>query len=112
QQRDAVLVAALGMPEVANKVATWEEAWTRREEAWKPFEIVSVVSTGGASLTRQADGSWFASGTRPERDTYIVTAHRRAGKISGIRLEVLPDDRLPHRGPGRWDNGNFHLTEF
>ena len=37
---------------------------------------------------------------------------RRAGKMSAVRLEVLPDDRLPHHGPGRWDNGNFHLTEF
>ena len=108
QQRDV----ALDAPEVAQKVAAFEEARARREEAWVPIEIVSVVSTGGASLTRQEDGSWFASGTRPDRDTYIVTAHRRAGKMSAVRLEVLPDDRLPQRGPGRWDNGNFHLTEF
>ena len=32
--------------------------------------------------------------------------------MSAVRLEVLPDDRLPQRGPGRWDNGNFHLSEF
>src|SRR6185436_385916 len=63
-------------------------------------------------FTQQADGSWFVSGVRPDRDTYIVTARRRARKLSAVRLEVLPDDRLPHRGPGRWDNGNFHLTEF
>ena len=112
QQRDAALLATLETSEVAEKVAAWEEAWARREEAWAPIEIVSVVSTGGASLTRQADGSWFAGGTRPDRDTYIVTAHRRAGKLSVVRLEVLPDERLPQRGPGRWDNGNFHLTEF
>ena len=112
QQRDATLLVTLATPEVAEKVAAFEGAWARREGAWAMFEIVSVVSTGGASLTRQADGSWFASGTRPDRDTYIVTAHRRAGKMSAVRLEVLPDDRLPQRGPGRWDNGNFHLTEF
>ena len=112
QQQDATLLATLERLEVTAKVAAWEAAWARREEAWAPFEIVSVVSTGGTTLTRQTDGSWFASGTRPERDTYIVTAHRRAGKLSAVRLEVLPDDRLPKRGPGRWDNGNFHLTEF
>ncbi len=110
--RDAALLATLDTPEVTGMVAAWEEARTRFEKGWAPFEIVSVVSTGGATLTRQADGSWFAGGTRPERDTYVVTAHRRAGKLSTVRLEVLPDDRLPHRGPGRWDNGNFHLTEF
>ena len=99
-------------PDGAQKVAAFAAAWAQREKSWMPFEIVSVVSTGGATLTRQTDGSWFASGTRPERDTYIVTARRRAGKISAVRLEALPDDRLPQHGPGRWDNGNFHLTEF
>jgi hypothetical protein len=112
QQRDPALLAMLETPDVTAKVVAWEWDWARREEAWAPFEIVSVVSTGGTSLTRQADGSWFASGPRPDRDTYIVTAQRRAGRMSAVRLEVLPDDRLPHRGPGRWDNGNFHLTEF
>ena len=111
QQRDAALMATLDSVEVTRKVAAWEEARAQQEKAWAPFEIVSVVSTGGASLTRQSDGSWFVSGTRPNRDTYIVTAHRRAGKLSAVRLEVLPDDRLPQRGPGRWDNGNFHLSE-
>jgi hypothetical protein len=105
-------MATLGSPEVTRKIAAWEEARARQEKAWAPFEIVSVVSTGGAALARQEDGSWFVSGTRPNRDTYIVTARRRAGKLSAVRLEVLPDDRLPKRGPGRWDNGNFHLSEF
>lgn len=112
EQRDPALLATLDKPEVTRKVAGWTEAWARREEAWTPFDIVSVVSTGGATLTRQPDGSWFVSGTRPERDTYIVTARWRPGKISALRLEVLPDDRLPKHGPGRYDNGNFHLTEF
>ena len=112
QQRDPALLARLDSPEVGTKVAAWEKERAQQEKAWAPFEIMSVVSTGGAALTRQADGSWFVSGTRPNRDTYIVTAHRRAGKLSALRLEVLPDDRLPKRGPGRWDNGNFHLSEF
>jgi len=112
EHRDAALLRKLESDQTVRTVASWEEAWRRREQAWMPFEVVSVVSTGGASLTREVDGSWFASGTRPERDTYVVTAHRRVGKMSAVRLEVLPDERLPQRGPGRWDNGNFHLTEF
>jgi len=111
-QPDSVLFAKLQTPEVTRKVQEWEERWAERERAWAPFNVLSVVSTGGAALTREPDGSWFASGTRPERDTYIVTAHWPRAKMSAVRLEVLPDDRLPHRGPGRWDNGNFHLTEF
>jgi hypothetical protein len=112
QERDGTFLATLSTPKIIDQVNAWELAWARREEAWIPFEITSVVSTGGATLTRQADGSWFASGPRPASDTYIVTAKRPAGKLSAVRLEVLPDLRLPQRGPGRWDNGNFHLSEF
>src|SRR3712207_7146020 len=33
-------------------------------------------------------------------------------EITGIRLEVLADPRLPQNGPGRAKDGNFVLTEF
>ena len=111
-QRDPALLTSLEAPEVVAKITAWEKKWAQRQEAWKPFEIVSVISTGGASLTRQEDGSWFASGTRPDRDTYIVTARWRTETFRAVRLEVLPDDRLPKGGPGRYDNGNFHLSEL
>ena len=112
QQPDATLLAKLESDEVKQQVSAWELQRAHQENAWAPLDVISVVSTGGATLTAQSDGSWFASGTRPDRDTYIVTARRMAGKMSTVRLQVLPDDRLPERGPGRWDNGNFHLTEF
>ena len=32
--------------------------------------------------------------------------------MTAIRLELLTDDTLPHRGPGRQDNGNLHLSEL
>jgi len=32
--------------------------------------------------------------------------------ITGLRLEVLPDSRLPNRGPGRASDGNFVLNEL
>ena len=111
-QPDAALFATLESDEVRQLVGEWEIQRAVQEKAWAPLEVVSVVSTGGATLTAQSDGSWFASGTRPDRETYIVTARRPAGKLSAVRLQVLPDERLPERGPGRWDNGNFHLTEI
>lgn len=110
--RAPALLATLKTPEVSREVADFEDAAVRQEKAWTPFDVVSVVSTGGATLSRQPDGSWFASGTRPARDTYIVTARWKAGPMRAVRLEALPDERLPHKGPGRFDNGHFHLTEF
>src|SRR5204863_4789466 len=32
--------------------------------------------------------------------------------IRAIRLEALPDKSSPQGGPGRFDNGNFHLSAF
>jgi hypothetical protein len=41
----------------------------------------------------------------------MLTA-RVAARVTAVRLELLPDESLPHRGPGRQDNGNLHLSEF
>lgn len=110
--RSPGLLAALDDPTTAEQVRDFERSIALREAAWKPLSVMSVVSTGGATLTQQSDGSWFADGPRPDKETYIVTAHLPVGALHALRLETLPDDRLPHRGPGRFDNGHFHLTEF
>ena len=66
----------------------------------------------GAKLTKQADGSLLASGKCPPQDSYIIKTTATLGTITAIRLETLPDESLPHKGPGRTINGNFTLTEF
>src|SRR5262249_46570352 len=43
---------------------------------------------------------------------YTFTAETELKGITGVRLEVLADDRLPGKGPGRAPNGNFVLSEF
>ncbi|MFN0129578.1 MAG: DUF1549 and DUF1553 domain-containing protein [Verrucomicrobiales bacterium] len=106
------LLAALNEPATAEKIRDFEQAMARRDDAWQQLIVTSMVSTGGATLARQPDGSWFADGPRPDKETYIVTAQLPVGALHALRLETLPDDRLPHRGPGRFDNGHFHLTEF
>jgi hypothetical protein len=80
--------------------------------AWTILEPSSAVSAGGATLTKQADGSILAGGKNPSPDTYTVMADSKLTGITGIRLEVLDDPRLPSRGPGRAYNGNFALREF
>ena len=86
----------------------------RRQDpvTWSVLDAQTFLSVGGATLTRQPDGSLLAGGKRPDRDTYTLTATSPLATITGIRLEVLPDESLPKRGPGRNENGNFHLSEF
>lgn len=80
--------------------------------AWSLLKPTEFKSTGGAKLTKLADGSLLASGGNPAQDSYVIKAGSPAGAITAIRLETLPDDSLPRKGPGRAVNGNFTLAEF
>jgi hypothetical protein len=67
-------------------------------------------------LTIEDDDSVFASGDQSKEDTYTVTYRGAGGPITALRLDVLPDDRLPARGPGRTayegPKGDFFLSEL
>ena len=113
--RAPVLMASLDSPEVAAKVAAVAGNVAPGNEKWQPLDVSRVVSSsaaGGTIFTQQADGSWFVSGTRPVQDTFTLTAQTKLKGLRALRLEVPPDKRLPHGGPGRYDNGNFHLSQF
>lgn len=97
---------------VAAAVIAWESGVGRKEVAWQVLRPETFVSASGAVLSLQEDGSLLAEGERPETDTYMVTAVPGTDAISALRLDVLPDDRLPMKGPGRQDNGNLHLSEI
>lgn len=78
----------------------------------------AVRSTAGATLSRQADGSYLASGARPAQDVYELVVPANLPSVSterpltAIRVEALTDESLPSKGPGRADNGNFVLSEL
>jgi len=96
------------------------EKWTRDQRAgferkpeWTVLDIASTLSKEKVELTKQPDGSLLASGLTPDADTYTFVCQTPLSKITAVRLELIPDDSLPHKGPGRQiDNGNLHLSEF
>jgi hypothetical protein len=81
------------------------------EVTWRVVPPVQWTSKNGAEITRLDDDSLLVRGTIPEYDVYEVQFHSPLPAVSAIRLEVLPDDALPKRGPGLAANGNFVLTE-
>ncbi|MCS6865347.1 MAG: DUF1553 domain-containing protein [Gemmataceae bacterium] len=104
-----------------------QKAWendlkTLKPTPWVTLEIARAESQHGqpanarpgATLTINPDNSILASGkTSPNIDIYTVFGLTEIDRpITAIRLEVLPDDSLPAKGPGRADNGNFVLNEF
>ncbi len=69
-------------------------------------------SQNGTVLDLQADKSLLASGAVPKTETYRLDAEADLTNASSIRLEVLTDPSLPKTGPGRFENGNFVLSEI
>jgi len=107
--------ATLLAPEHAALVDEWELRWVNAgggQPAWEPLPAASYTSAVGAALQRMPDDSILSSGARPDTETYVITTASPLREITALRLEALTDDSLPHRGPGRLDNGNFHLTEL
>lgn len=83
-----------------------------------PVEKVVVVaptqflSMAGGTGTIAEDGVVVVEG-KLSQDTYTLKAVAPAGgEITAVKLEVLADDSLPSKGPGRAANGNFVLSTF
>jgi hypothetical protein len=93
------------------EVAAFEKARSSAKDRWAVLKPEAVKSRDGATLTPQGDRSVVSGGKAPDRDVYTVTLNSELKSITGLRVEVLTDDALPHRGPGRQDNGNLHLSE-
>ena len=109
--QEAVRKASVADPAAQN---AWEAklraAFTGKVSTWTPLTPKSATSVGGATLTRQADGSFLAGGKNPANDTYVLTTPATPGLLTGLLLEALPDPSLPGGSLGRFPNGNFVLS--
>jgi hypothetical protein len=94
------------------------EKWAKEEAArvgrWVTLEPTAAKGNL-AKLTALPDRSLIASGDQSKSDTYDLDYRLDAEGITALRLEVLPDDRLPKNGPGRiyyeGPFGDFFLSE-
>jgi len=91
------------------KVSTWEKEFAGGT-LWTPLQPTDLKSTNEATLTAQPDHSILATGKNGKTD-YTLSATTQLRGITAVRLEMLTDDKLPAKGPGR-GRGNFVLGEF
>ena len=98
-------------PENQAEVTAWEAAGGGRE-IWQPLNPDTFTSAVGAILTRHPDSSVLSTGPRPDTDTYTLSFSSPLSQITALRIDLLTDDSLPMKGPGRLDNGNVHLSEI
>ena len=92
----------------------WLGRETKEAVRWVPLTPITA-SSNLPHLSIEADGSVFVSGDQSKRDVYKVAFQNGPTGIRAIRLEVLPDERLPNHGPGRvyyeGPPGDFFLSE-
>jgi len=124
QQKLQELSAAIvqGEQQLAGAIAdvdaaqvAWEaEVAARPPVTWNVLKPAALTAEGGAALARLEDGSYLATGPNPATDVYTVTIDAASlcipAALTAIRLEALPDNSLPAKGPGRSHNGNIVLT--
>jgi hypothetical protein len=93
--------------------------WLGQEQArsadWHSWTLASARANL-ARLDAQPDGSLLARGDITKSDTYELTFTGVREGTTHIRLEALPDPRLPGGGPGRvyyeGPEGDFFLSEL
>ncbi len=97
------------------KFERWRRQTSTDTRHWTVLEPVGWKSKNNATFSKLEDGSLLVSGDRPEIDSYDVVYRTDLRKITGFKLEALPDASLPEYGPGRgsvMEDGTFLLSEF
>ena len=79
------------------------EAWLKTHQAetidWRFLRPTSKSHTQLAEI--EQDDSIFVQGDASKHDTYELEFANLPAGITALRLEALPDERLPKNGPGR-----------
>ena len=115
---DARLAAQRAQLDAATPVLTaaqaaWEKEFAGGADvAWTPLHPVTATGDNASQLVVRADESIKVEvAGSPAADTYKLAVTLPRG-TTGVRIEVMPSDSLPSKGPGRAPNGNFVLNEF
>ena len=97
-------------PDLVEAQRLWEQ--TARDEKpaeWAVLKPESLRAANGSTLKLLEDGTVTATGANPATETYTV-ATPVEGTVTAIKVELLPDDSLAGKGPGRSINGNVVMT--
>jgi hypothetical protein len=117
----AKLIASLperfpgGAAALQKSLAAWDQRESARAVRWTVVRPAAMTSSM-PYLQLLDDGSVLASGDQTKSDTYVLTFDAKLDGVTALRLEVLPHDSLPDRGPGRTyyegRKGDFFLSEL
>lgn len=84
------------------------------DDLWTPVRPETFESSGGENFEILADHSVLLTGSVPDTVDHVFTFGSQSQAITAIRVEVLTDDRMEGKGPGRGDavRSNIILSEL
>ncbi len=96
------------------RLAKWLEAELPKAVEWQ--QAVPVTARGSyPTLNIESENTVFVSGDFTKSDTYTVTFNGDWQGVRALRIETLPDERLPNNGPGRVNYegpfGDFFMSD-
>ena len=100
---------------IEQRYSQWLTQQRGRIRNWTTIEP-SKFSANLPHLELENDGIIFASGDSTKHDVYHLEFSVKLDNATALRIEALPDPRLPNKGPGMTNYegtiGDFFLTEF
>ncbi len=98
-------------PQYAQEFVAWQEALLQKQPRWETLIATELGTISGLNHpTQEADGSLLMKG-HSSNDVFLICAPMLDG-VTGLRLEALNHDDLPHRGPGRSRLGTWAINEL
>jgi hypothetical protein len=80
-------------------------------KSWRVLKASRLESIEGTQLAQEPDGTVRASGPIPNQDDYRFVAAVNLPRVTGWKVEVIPDAPAPDGKLGRGDSGEFILTD-
>lgn len=109
---------AVAKAKLGPALTAWETEFKQRLAAagespikYHTLEFAKLEAVSKSKFERQDDGSYLVTGGNPDKDEYTLWVKLPVDGVTGIRVETIPDDRLPSKGAGRAQNGNFVLSD-
>ncbi len=100
---------------IAKKFEEWSNSRRLQVVEWTPLKPLAATSNL-PHLTILDDASILATGDTTKQDRYEIILGASTEPMTALRLEAMPDERLPGGGPGttyyEGSLGDFYLNEL
>ena len=96
------------------ELKAFADEWAAKISATRGWVVPvpkEMSAASGSTMTRHEDASILVEAKSPAKETYTVALPVDLSRLSGLKLEALPDKSHPKGGVGRSPNdGNFVLS--